>query len=1134
MQLYISHPEFGVGQIQRVEEFIVHVLFPRSLSVQERQFSRRAFGDCARRYVLEGGTDCICNYMNGKVECLLEKGEGSQPNIYLICLENGDKVKVLETEFELPNIQDDIVPEEDFSPGMIVNSGDRHGFGKVLSISEGEGLCTVSFFHQPGNEEHIVYSIEALTREYLYPQTMVFVEDEGKWKIGRVIGWDRGRQLGYEVRFPGKRDKYYLETDLYVRCLSARQDPVGFMANRGFDSQFFHDARLRFVRRIVKMRNLSRGLTGVLSSSVELVEHQILAARQVLSDPVQRYVLADEVGLGKTVEAGFVIRQVLIDHPDVKVVVLAPRSLREQWETELRHKFRVDQFPNPPLILSYDEVDQLDHSDLELLVVDEAHNVFSPRSRNQAVERVALGSSRLLLLTATPVLGHERTFFNMLQVLDPGAYAEMGQDQFHERLMHKKQFGTLARMLDSATERVSPIALMQAKKLLADDMEALSLVASIEEDGGQGPYAMQATRALYRHIVERYRVYHRLIRNRRKDIQGLFLDRAVDDGLGHVRQVTIGDVNTLECMGLFEEWRQAAYEYLQSQDDRSSCVQELAKDCARLFEAVGCGVFGEELSDLIEQGRPGGQVPGVQDINQAAPARDWEGAIQLLEDAIHSVIEMKRELKDHRSGTTSIVVFTSHKSDAERFCGRFEPPNGVNIVYLNRNQEEGQNLQHAQAIIHLDIPLDPVRMEQRIGRLDRFGRKGDQVLHSCCVPGQISSHNPWGAWFDVLAQGYRIFNEPISDVQFLLEGERLVLAEALLVQGVSGIRGYCEELPDRLRLERENLDDQYALDKLLATGDGDWFTELDEGDFEEEETKEELEAWMVRALLLWGPRGDVGGKYSWDRRRTLIPEYPWKGHLGAGLDRPVTYSRLQSTLNSELDLMRLGHPLVDAMDWFRRWDTRGVAYATWRQCRELVLEEPWAGLKIEFVIEGDLQSLEGDLGRSRELAIARCRSDSFLPPWCHTVYLDLELQCVEDGALFEHMRYPHRDERVRDVNLKHRLEALDNIVAPDYLATILPQAETVGASRIKESAEYVRRVDVATALAKEKLESHRWRLRQCFNPLADISAPSSLETRLKAEFNFEEMVAQAVSSPAVRVESIGLFILSNDLPEEAK
>ena len=138
------------------------------------------------------------------------------------------------------------------------------------------------------------------------------------------------------------------------------------------------------------------------------------AALTVLSDPVQRYLLADEVGLGKTIEAGFVIRQTLLDHPDARIVVLAPDALRPQWAQELREKFFIDDFPDAQVkCVGHEEPERwADYHGCELVVVDEAHRVAETDDPDKPTYRslctLAHSVPRLLLLSATPVMSQKR------------------------------------------------------------------------------------------------------------------------------------------------------------------------------------------------------------------------------------------------------------------------------------------------------------------------------------------------------------------------------------------------------------------------------------------------------------------------------------------------------------------------------------------------------------------------------------------------------------------------------------------------------------------------------------------------------------------------------------------------------
>ncbi len=110
------------------------------------------------------------------------------------------------------------------------------------------------------------------------------------------------------------------------------------MASGGAESQYLHDRRQAAMLPLLKLRGAAQGMTALVSAGIDLAPHQVAAVRRVLTDPVQRYLLADEVGLGKTIEAGLIIRQHLIDRPDTSVLVVVPAHLCGQWRGELEAK----------------------------------------------------------------------------------------------------------------------------------------------------------------------------------------------------------------------------------------------------------------------------------------------------------------------------------------------------------------------------------------------------------------------------------------------------------------------------------------------------------------------------------------------------------------------------------------------------------------------------------------------------------------------------------------------------------------------------------------------------------------------------------------------------------------------------
>ena len=184
---------------------------------------------------------------------------------------------------------------------------------------------------------------------------------------------------GYLVAFPNGRKEQIPCEHLFVRWDLPIEDPTEHLAARVNETPFFHEARAGFVRALVEQRAACAGMAGLLSAAIDLENHQIEVVRRVLQDPVQRDLLADEVGLGKTIEAGILIRQYVLDRPrDHRVLILVPPHLVKQWQDELRYKFHLGS-------LLDDTIDVAGHDDLEavksfpkengMLVIDEAHHI---------------------------------------------------------------------------------------------------------------------------------------------------------------------------------------------------------------------------------------------------------------------------------------------------------------------------------------------------------------------------------------------------------------------------------------------------------------------------------------------------------------------------------------------------------------------------------------------------------------------------------------------------------------------------------------------------------------------------------------------------------------------------------------
>src|SRR5699024_10909936 len=169
-------------------------------------------------------------------------------------------------------------------------------------------------------------------------------------------------------------------------------------------------------------------------SNLDFMKHQILAAKTVIQEMNGRAILADEVGLGKTIEAGLILKEYMIRGLVKKALILVPASLTNQWINELQNKFHIpvvhyrknyDWSNYPLLIASLDLAKRKEHRekiteiDFDLVIIDEAHRLKNDQTINYKFVQ-ALKKKYCLLLTATPIQNNLMEIFNLISILKPG------------------------------------------------------------------------------------------------------------------------------------------------------------------------------------------------------------------------------------------------------------------------------------------------------------------------------------------------------------------------------------------------------------------------------------------------------------------------------------------------------------------------------------------------------------------------------------------------------------------------------------------------------------------------------------------------------------------------------------------
>jgi ATP-dependent helicase HepA len=1043
---------------------------------------------------------------------------------------------------------------------MLVELPAQKGVGKLQSAAAGR--CVISIFHSIQRSEEIECEVSAVARAYLSPQTRAYVLDDERMRVGRISDYlqQENGLVTYEVRFPNGKVKDFSETDLFVRPWNAPEDPAEMLAAGGAESQYLHDRRQAALTPLRSLSSAAQGLTALLSAGIDFVPHQVAAVRRVLSDPIQRYLLADEVGLGKTIEAGLIIRQHLIDNPDTEVLVATPTALCEQWRRELSEKLRLDQFGEPFECCSHAEIARVTRTP-DVLVVDEAHHLVGlddgPLAASAArLRELAHDVPVLLLLSATPPLGEEARFLALLNLLDPLTHPLDDLDGFRLKLEQRRAIGRLLLSLDPDA---SGIVLRQRGAELVrsfpDDPVVQDLAPKVIAATREAPERLvDLCGALKEHVADSYRIHQRLIRSRRADAQGWeFRPRGPDGGaMAHVRTEGDPSDHLAVLLSTLEDWRSAAVDSLVDGDAESPLLATRYRD---LLGAVSEGA--DALRAWLADATPifAGEVEVLDALRDQAEDYEDTDRIETMVESVARLIKTLRTDVDH----PKVVVFATTTSLAAAFhealedglddtpcllliedgeagddddgdgVAAFAQASNAAVLIVDRSAEEGLNLSFADAVVHLDLPLAAARIEQRIGRLDRYGRRKGIIRHRILLPSD-EDDSPFAAWQTLLADGLSIFHRSISDVQFLLEDFETRALDALLMTGPDALVALAEEIRAQIADERKSQDEQYALDRIaLAEEPVETFIQaLDDAEADEVALEVGVDRWLVGALQL------KKRPFGWPEedpfklgitKQTLIPRVPWQQQLELDDSQPLSWKRRIATRRSAVTLLRPGTPLIDLLVRFTRWDDRGTAFATYRPVTDW-RDEAWIGFKLCFTIEPSLDMADLLAPSRAELAASR-RAQRYFAQSEQTLFIDINGEAVTDPALLAVLSQPyngHCKGPSADINLGSRPHILADYIDSAVFPAVCRRVRDGARQTLSEQPAVLDAITAATTLATSDLQRRRNRLQR---------RQSAGDTMARDDIALIESILPSIASPAVRLDAMGCFILSGALTRSA-
>ena len=1066
----------------------------------------------------------------------------------------------------------------------LVATRDQHAVGRLIAVDG--ATCTVKIFLGPDQFSEVRYEVSRLARHKIPNKSRVYLQpgESDRWQAGHILGEVSADGLvTYRVGRPGRRPLDLSETEVEVLSTAVDLNPTDALASGAIESQKVYENRKAATDAIFNYRANGGGMTGPLSSSIELLPHQVEVIRRIMADPIQRYLLADEVGLGKTIEVGAMVRQILIDNPDEEIAVVVPTQLIPQWLREFDSKFNLSSYDGQIRVLSVDRLDELEDATFTTLIVDEVHDLIesaidgydlvSESPKVQSLIQMSENADRLFLMSATPVVSNDPATLTMLHMLDPFSYRLDQPEQFAQKVELRQEIGRLLlRLRPGSNSGLLLRAIEQLGGLIPND-DFIRQTEAIIRNTRDTALTDTHVRNLRRHVADGYRLHQRVLRSRRKDLPDwVLLPQSaivshVDFGNDSIDRI----INQL--LGWAERLATRSDADVPADDNSSGEVASLNEVILfrALFDSIASGHAAIEAT-LNQYSGNDGEIESIRsEIKRSSKSDDS------VEHAAELVSKYLAGFESSGSKRPKLVAFTSSAIFAERFAevlrssigpeavpsivdgmtledideniNNFRESVEPTVLVCDKTGEEGLNLQFADGIVHLDLPFSASRLQQRIGRLDRFGRTHTTIHHLILLPATLEG-SPWLAWFELLRDGFELFSQPISDVQFVLRELETDLERVLFHEGVAGLNRMAETVRSRIAEERTRLDEQYALDDMVLDAGEDSANSVSVADAivdaDDDGHAEDIVRWATKELGLVResvPGMDPEKVFSLHLDgRAKIPQALGFSYLSDGLDTKITCYRQSAISAPGVQLMRPGSPIVDGLANLMRVDDRGVAFATWRtfpSMNQFGLED-LPLLRISFTVEYDptalRESLAGEVDSNLGASVAR-RVDSLFPPISGTVHvgLDLDPESIppEVRQIMSGQFDPEANNgKWRDYDLNGREEILDAVVDPAVLSRV-GQTITSKIDRIVSgSPDFRILVDESRENAQQLLEIENGQLtrrKQGLNLLGEAVGPV-----IDKEIRINEAVSAAIVTPHVDLDSIGLIVISGRPPGTRK
>ena len=672
-------------------------------------------------------------------------------------------------------------------------------------------------------------------------------------------------------------------------------------------------ARQQFVEALAGWHEASGGMPALLGSRVHPVPHQLYAARKVLADEWPRHLLADEVGLGKTIEAGLVIQALRGHLGQLRILVAAPGAMGRQWLCEMFVRFSEQVFSlidagrlaldeagplldHGRVIVSFTALEVWPHlkqeileRDWDLVIVDEAHQVQPGSDLYQFLHGLSAASKGFLGLSATPSRRDLDGLDGLLALIDPADAGERNATDMKARLARGEGLERIVCNRRATVARQGTKLCRRTLKELAyqvSDAERRA-VGHLETHPAPGDDLQAALTALYRQRASTSPLIA---------LQLLDARMRILRGETKVEPEAIGkpEISLSADPGPEEEdhlWQQVV-----------ACAPPLAGEAQWLQTAMELvrGWMETAVGGSARFRAVAGWLQSVLKREASAKVLVFAGDCNLVEDFADHLAE---KIGHHR------VAHIHHRMDEVTLAHealRFQQQSSCAVLVSDELGGEGRNFQFATAVVHLDLPWSPARLEQRIGRLDRMGRDSNRPVLSVVPRGNGRTE---AALLGLHSSAFNVFERSLGGLEFMLAPLHAEICAAFMA-GPQHLESLAREIAAKVADEREA-----EATRGLGEPEPDLLSEATRqadslGSADPERDERAVGGWIQLLGGRFEPVAKGGTMLGWDKSKLRRPLDAVPGNR---VRRAGTFRRRQALRDESLEFFAPGHPVVDEL-----------------------------------------------------------------------------------------------------------------------------------------------------------------------------------------------------------------------------